>query len=262
MKTILLFSDVKLIQHKMQNIIDSLDLEVEVIVASTYSELKNQMRLHNKGFDLYLLDMDHKFEILSLAEEIKDINMYNKVIMLSTYYSKETILEGVKIGIDDFIIKPFQNERVYQSIKKALQSSDEAKLKLREDYSFSKKDLLLKIKKARKGEYPITFILIYFNSSQSSALTDDFMEKLIKILWDTDDAYFYKKNMILSVHPFAPKETAPLIENKIIEIFKKIDGGIELLKSDAIALEVINFPIDLEDYDMLEKNIDKKILST
>lgn len=57
---------------------------------------------------------------ISLLEEIKKIDKETKVIVISNFPEKDTVFKLNKLGIKDFIVKPFTEERILNSIKKLL----------------------------------------------------------------------------------------------------------------------------------------------
>ena len=61
-------------------------------------------------FDLCLLDvmMPH-MDGFSLAEDIRDINPDVPLFFLSAKTMKEDIIQGYKLGADDYITKPFDS---------------------------------------------------------------------------------------------------------------------------------------------------------
>lgn len=65
----------------------------------------------NQPFDICVLDvMMPKKDGFALAKEIRQINTEVPIIFLTAKTLKEDILEGFKIGADDYITKPFSME--------------------------------------------------------------------------------------------------------------------------------------------------------
>ncbi|PWT95092.1 MAG: DNA-binding response regulator [Bacteroidetes bacterium] len=77
-------------------------------------------------FDLCLLDvmMPH-MDGFKLAEEIRDINPDVPLFFLSAKTMKEDIIQGYKLGADDYITKPFDSEVLLLKIKAILKRNDE-----------------------------------------------------------------------------------------------------------------------------------------
>lgn len=85
----------------------------------------------NKGqFDLCITDvMMPKKDGFSLAKDIREQNSEIPIIFLTAKTLKEDVLEGFKIGADDYITKPFNSEellyRVMAVLKRAQKPVDQ-----------------------------------------------------------------------------------------------------------------------------------------
>lgn len=76
--------------------------------------------------DICLLDvmMPH-MDGFTLAEEIRDINPEVPLFFLSAKTMKEDIIQGYKLGADDYITKPFDSEVLLLKIKAILKRNEE-----------------------------------------------------------------------------------------------------------------------------------------
>jgi DNA-binding response OmpR family regulator len=69
-------------------------------------------------FDFCILDvMLPKIDGFTLAEKIKEINPEVPVIILSARSLKEDKIKGFRLGVDDYITKPFDEEELLYRIK-------------------------------------------------------------------------------------------------------------------------------------------------
>jgi two-component system, OmpR family, response regulator len=77
-------------------------------------------------FDICLLDimMPH-MDGFKLAEEIRDIDPDVPLFFLSAKTMKEDIIQGYKLGADDYITKPFDSEVLMMKIKAILKRNEE-----------------------------------------------------------------------------------------------------------------------------------------
>lgn len=77
-------------------------------------------------FDICLLDvmMPH-MDGFTLGEEIRDIDPDVPLFFLSAKTMKEDILQGYKLGADDYITKPFDSEVLLMKIKAILKRNEE-----------------------------------------------------------------------------------------------------------------------------------------
>jgi len=77
-------------------------------------------------FDICLLDvmMPH-MDGFTVAEEIRDIDPEIPLFFLSAKTMKEDIIQGYKLGADDYITKPFDSEVLLMKIKAILKRNEE-----------------------------------------------------------------------------------------------------------------------------------------
>ena len=76
--------------------------------------------------DMCLLDvMMPNMDGFAVAEEIRDINPDVPLFFLSAKTMKEDIIQGYKLGADDYITKPFDSEVLLLKIKAILKRNEE-----------------------------------------------------------------------------------------------------------------------------------------
>lgn len=66
--------------------------------------------------DITMPDMDG----IEAVKEIKSFDPNAKVIMCSAMGQQSMVMDAIKAGAKDFIVKPFQADRVLEAIKKVL----------------------------------------------------------------------------------------------------------------------------------------------
>ena len=96
--------------------------EFDVTLATDGSEGFDKFEQGN--FDLCIFDvMMPKKDGFTLAKEVRDKDMNVPIIFLTAKNLKEDVLEGFKIGADDYISKPFNSEELLLRIKAILKRS-------------------------------------------------------------------------------------------------------------------------------------------
>jgi two-component system OmpR family response regulator len=89
-------------------------------------------------FDICLLDiMMPNMDGFKLAEEIRDVDPDIPLFFLSAKTMKEDIIQGYKLGADDYISKPFDSELLLLKIKAILKRNQELNNKEEETFEFS-----------------------------------------------------------------------------------------------------------------------------
>ncbi|WP_409416747.1 sigma-54-dependent transcriptional regulator [Flavobacterium sp. PS2] len=104
----------------------------------TLNNPKNIVELLAKNtIDVVLLDMNYRIgfedgkEGLYLLKEIKTLSPKTVVILMTAFGKVETAVEGLKSGAFDYILKPWENKKLLESVKQAVDKSrkDQKKLK-------------------------------------------------------------------------------------------------------------------------------------
>ncbi|MDP3297497.1 MAG: sigma-54 dependent transcriptional regulator [Thermodesulfovibrionia bacterium] len=119
METILIVDDNKDMQFNLSNILKDEGYEV-IAVGDGRGALKEvKMRSPNIVLlDIRLPGMDG----MKILEEMKKINKDLIEIMITAYGDTKDAVKAMKLGAFDYIAKPFNNEELILTIKKALQS--------------------------------------------------------------------------------------------------------------------------------------------
>ncbi len=86
-------------------------------------------KYRQKSYDIVITDISMpKLDGLAMSNEIKNINKNQKIIIVSAYSDSDNFLKSIKIGIDGYILKPFEyiqiNEVIYK-VANALKESRE-----------------------------------------------------------------------------------------------------------------------------------------
>jgi len=118
------------------------------------------LEAYNKGsFDLCIFDvMMPKKDGFTLAKEIREKDSEVPIIFLTAKTLKEDVLEGFKIGGDDYITKPFNSEELLYRVKAVMKRS------------LKKPDPKDKIKEFEIGKYHFNYplrILTYRGKEQT-----------------------------------------------------------------------------------------------
>ena len=81
-------------------------------------------------YDLCVLDvMMPKMDGFTLAQEIRKVNTETPIVFLTAKTLKEDVLEGFKIGADDYLTKPFSMEELLLRIEAILRRVKGKKMK-------------------------------------------------------------------------------------------------------------------------------------
>ncbi|WP_312908416.1 response regulator [Tissierella praeacuta] len=71
--------------------------------------------------DLVIMDITMpEMDGIQAVKEIKEINSNAKFVMCSAMGQQAMVIEAIQAGAKDFIVKPFQADRVVEAVKKVL----------------------------------------------------------------------------------------------------------------------------------------------
>lgn len=98
---------------------------------------KNPLRIpywvNSGGYDVILLDMNFTRDINSGKEgfewldKILDLDSTISVVLFTAYGDIEMAVRAIKLGAKDFVLKPWQNEKLVDTLKNALEIAKEKK---------------------------------------------------------------------------------------------------------------------------------------
>ena len=180
-------------------------------------------------FDLCLLDvMMPNVDGFTLAEEIRDIDPDVPLFFLSAKTLKEDILQGYRLGADDYITKPFDSDVLMHKIKAIIKRNEEDH-KVTDNlefdlgaYHFNPKLRELKIKDGTQVLSPKENELLKMLAEHKNDLLT--REKALKKIWGSD-TYFNGRSMDV----YIAKLRKYLKEDSTIEIVNIHGNGFRLV---------------------------------
>jgi len=94
----------------------------EYNVSSIHSGEDAIDKLNKESFDIVLTDLKMgKVDGMTVLEKAKEISPDTTVIMMTAFASVESAVEAMKRGAADYIVKPFLNEEIKLTIRKAIE---------------------------------------------------------------------------------------------------------------------------------------------
>lgn len=88
------------------------EAENGAVAVESYKELKPDLVI----MDITMPEMDG----IQAVKEIKSLDPNAKIIMCSAMGQQAMVIEAIQAGARDFIVKPFQQDRVIEAVKKAM----------------------------------------------------------------------------------------------------------------------------------------------
>jgi two-component system chemotaxis response regulator CheY len=91
------------------------------VVGEAENGLKAVEKYKEVNPDLVLMDITMpEMDGIQALKEIKKIDAGAKIIMCSAMGQQAMVIESIQAGAKDFIVKPFQAERVLEAVKKVV----------------------------------------------------------------------------------------------------------------------------------------------
>lgn len=105
--------------------LDSLQDSLGDLVARTYTAIDGEAALciaHNQKVDIAIIDVRlPNMSGLELLEELKALHRNTVVVMLSGYGDKDLIQNGLRLGLYDFIDKPFDQNLIRAALMRYIE---------------------------------------------------------------------------------------------------------------------------------------------
>ncbi|MDD3405165.1 MAG: response regulator transcription factor [Paludibacteraceae bacterium] len=150
------------------------------------------------SYDLCILDvMMPKKDGFSLAQDIRKLNSNVPIVFLTAKTLKEDVLEGFKIGADDYVMKPFSMEELLFRIDAILRRISIKKSRVTNDYKLGKftfdtqKQLLIINGKTVKLTTKECELLTLLAQNANNILERNYA---LKTIW-VEDNYFNARSM-------------------------------------------------------------------
>ncbi len=171
------------------------------------------------SFDVCILDiMLPKMDGFQLAEAIRKIDTEVPILFLSAKTLKEDRIKGLRIGADDYLIKPFSIEELQLKIEIFLKRSHKTSLPSKSIYAIGKYQFDSKNYVVYTSNEKINLtqresdLLKYFLDHKNVVLK---REEILKSLWGDDD-YFMGRSLdvfISRLRKIVANEAGIAIEN-------------------------------------------------
>jgi DNA-binding response OmpR family regulator len=169
----------------------------------------------------------------ALAEEIRNIDLDIPLFFLTAKNMKDDILNGYRLGADDYILKPFDSEILLHKIKAILKRNAEKMEKQNEnfEFTFGRFQFNSKLRELKIDEKQFTLspkenaLLRMLCENKNDLLPRD---QVLKKIWGSD-TYFNGRSMDV----YIAKLRKMLKEDEAVEIVNIHGNGFRLVVPEA-----------------------------
>ena len=124
MKKIMVVDDTAFMRKNLKNVLSK---EGYQGILEAENGEKAIRKYKNENPDLVLLDITMpEMDGLETLEKIKEYDSQAKILMCSAMGQKEMVIKAVELGAEDFIVKPFNQEKIKKAVAKALNDEKSA----------------------------------------------------------------------------------------------------------------------------------------
>lgn len=118
MATILIVDDAKFMRMTLRNIFEEANHTIvgEAQTGKESIELYKELQPDLVTMDITMPEMDG----IEAVKRIREIDPNATIIMCSALGQSRLVLEAIEAGAVDFIVKPFEKERVMEAVDRAL----------------------------------------------------------------------------------------------------------------------------------------------
>lgn len=193
MNRLLLVEDDPHLGYILKEYLSMHEFEVEL---ATDGEMGKQV-FEKRFFDMIILDvMMPEKDGFTLAQEIKAHNPYLPIIFLTAKSLKVDKLKGFKLGCDDYIVKPVDEEELIARIKAVLKRSHSPQVSREEfqigNFTFNPKNQQLYADNFSQKLTQKESRVLHLLCSSMGEITES--QHILKTLWGESD-YFNRRSM-------------------------------------------------------------------
>lgn len=201
-------------------------LEADFFVADNEYQAVNIFLENKNKIDLIILDVSmHNLDGFRILKKIRDISPDVKILILTSLNRKEYFVTCLKLGVDDYILKPFDDIFLQSRIKMSLpmleQETSESEISLRKYYN---KHYSLTLEQNKKMIFSVFLCYKSFEEGEIQILDNDMIPEAI---------YSFLENRLPQekiIVPFQDKLVIGIIPEidvmKVKSIFSELDDAL------------------------------------
>ena len=196
-----------------ENLHDTLKLNLEMegySVSSSYDGAHALKQIQSAHFDLIILDiMLPSLDGFAITETVRLHNIETPILILSAKNTSANRVQGLKLGADDYLTKPFNLEELLLRVEKLIRKNEmiENKHSIGDTYEF--------------GENKIDFNGLILTNKRGEKIELTKKEAmLLKLLIENKNEVVTREKILQAVWGYNVYPTTRTIDNFILNIFQ------------------------------------------
>jgi len=194
-----------------ENLHDALKLNLEMegySVSSSYDGAHALKQIQSAHFDLIILDiMLPSLDGFAITETVRLHNIETPILILSAKNSSANRVQGLKLGADDYLTKPFNLEELLLRVTKLIQKTNTVQPSSIDEFSFNGHTLNFKLLEAIN------------NKGEKISLTKK-ESMLLQLLIENKNTVVTRERILQSVWGYQVYPTTRTIDNFILSFRK------------------------------------------
>ena len=227
---------------------------MDVFEAENVEQVRNNRFSGNKkldDMDLVLLDIYLKGETgFDILPYLRSQYPALPVVILSMDASKETVLRAFNLKANDYILKPFDEQKLIDKINYYIELEDECIINPRQcsvserqptdEFDYFQVDLLTEISRSLRSELPFSIVELSLGTEAKKIINK---EKLLNLVRDIDQIYPTKGSNYLFLLPLTDKSG---MEKFTTRLKKEFESKFSLEEFEFVSM--ISFPTGITKY--------------
>ncbi len=120
---VLVVDDSRSMRNIVRKVLTSLE-NTEVIEASDGVEALTAISGAAEGFDLMLIDWNMpNMDGFALVTKVREKNRRTPLIMVTTEAEKSRVIDAIKAGVNNYVVKPFTPDALLDKIRQTLEKA-------------------------------------------------------------------------------------------------------------------------------------------
>lgn len=199
------------------------EYSIDVFDAMSDREAKKLLSEEN-SIKLIIIDTNSSnFDGYVFIDELKELYPNISIIVLTSSNSRDSFIKGIKSGVDDYILKPFNKNELVNRVFRQL-SYDKAVLGEHFDENNINVNSIIEkeVIKSKKGNYPLIIMGVFFYAITDKNLDDaykniasHYFPIIEDVLFDTDIFIQYGNQYFFGILPFCSESNFAIVEEKI-----------------------------------------------
>jgi two-component system chemotaxis response regulator CheY len=118
MSRILIIDDAMFMRHMIRSALEPLGFEIvgEAVNGAQGIDMFRALKPDVTTLDIIMPEMDGLEALRNIRQEAPLAN----IIMVTAVDQRESMLQAMRLGVSDFIVKPFDDDRVISAVQKAI----------------------------------------------------------------------------------------------------------------------------------------------